>query len=329
MKKNLANILITGGCGFIGSNFVKNVLNKNFNVYIIDDYSTGYPSNLQKLRKLSKRKIYFYNIDLKNLSKLKKIFEKTNFKYIFHFAAYSNVEESLKNPKKFYDNNVQSTKNLIKMAAKYEVKQIVFSSTAAVYGNINFKKSINENSKTSPINPYGKSKLKCEEIISKQFKRNNIQYIIFRYFNVIGNHIDKKIKKKNYLNLFEKIKDSVEKKTIFEIHGMNLNTKDGTPERDFIHIDDIVSAHKECIKNNNKKFWNNIYNIGYNNGTSVLKIITECKKIFKNRLKYKFVTKKKGVIEKSIASNKKFKKSSNWKPKFNRIENLIKSYFNF
>ena len=326
-NRNLNNILITGGCGFIGSNFVKKILNKKYNIFIIDNLSTGYLENLNQIIKLSKKKIKFYKNNLKNFSKLKKIFDKNRFKYIFHFAAYSNVDESLKNPKKFLENNIQSTKNLVQLAIKYEVKYFVFSSSASVYGNVKFKKNIGEKNKTLPINPYGKSKLECENIIINQSKKHNYKYIIFRYFNVVGNHISYKIKKKNYFNLFEKIKDSVKKKKIFKIHGNNLSTKDGTPERDYIHVHDVVSAHTECLKLKKSSFWKNIYNVGYNNGTSVLKIITECKKIFKDKLKYKYVEKKRGIIQRSIASNIKFKKRSNWRPKYFKIEKLIKSYY--
>lgn len=327
MKKNSDNILITGGCGLIGSNFVKKILNKNYNIFIIDNLSTGYIDNLNKIIKLSKKKINFYKSDLKNFSKTKKIFEKNKFKYVFHFAAFSNVDESLKNPQKFIKNNILSTKNLVQLAIRYKVKYFIFSSSASVYGNIKFKKNIKEQYKAVPINPYGKSKLRCENIIINQSKKYDLKYTIFRYFNVVGNHISLKIQKKGYLNLFEKIEDSVKKGKIFEIHGRNLPTNDGTPERDFIHIEDVVSAHTECLKLKNNNFWNNIYNLGYNNGTSVLKIITECKKIFKNKLKFKYAEKKRGVIERSISCNLKFIKKSKWQPKYFKIEKLIKSYY--
>ena len=127
MSKNLDNILITGGCGFIGSNFVKKILNKNYNIFIIDNLSTGYIDNLKQIIKFSKKKIKFYKNDLKDFSKIKKIFEENKFKYIFHFAAFSNVDESLKNPHKFLKNNVQSTKNLVQLAIKYQVKYFIFS----------------------------------------------------------------------------------------------------------------------------------------------------------------------------------------------------------
>ena len=223
-------------------------------------------------------------------------------------------------------NNVISTKNLAKLAVKYKVKYLIFSSTAAVYGNVKFIKSIRENQMTIPINPYGKSKLKCENIIIKISKKNNLKYTIFRYFNVVGNNISKKIIKKNNLNLFDKIKKSIDQKKVFKIYGKDLPTYDGTPERDYINIDDVVSAHMECLKLQKQNFWNNIYNIGYNKGNSVLKIVKEFKKIYKKKLRYMYVEKKIGIIERSIASNSKFKKRTGWRPKYFKVEKLIKKY---
>ncbi len=327
MSKVSENILITGGCGFIGSNFAKKILKENYNIFIIDNLSTGYKENIDHINKFSKKKLKFVRNDLQNFSKVKKIFEKNKFKYIFHFAAFSNVEESLKNPKKFLKNNINSTHNLIKLAIDFKVKYFVFSSSASIYGDIKFKENIKENSKPRPINPYGKSKLKCENIIIDNSKKYKFKFIIFRYFNVVGKHVSYKVKKKNYLNLFEKIKKSILEKKLFEIHGNNLSTSDGTPERDFIHVYDVVSAHSECLKNKKHNFWNNVYNIGYNNGTSVLKIVQECKKIFGEKLKFKSVKKKRGVIERSIACNIKFKSKSKWNPKYFKIEKLVKSYY--
>tara|TARA_Y100000816_G_C26098678_1_gene581872 strand:+ start:1644 stop:2633 length:990 start_codon:yes stop_codon:yes gene_type:complete len=327
MNKDTDNILITGGCGFIGSNFVKKILNRNYNIYIIDNLSTGYKENKNQIVKLSKKRIKFSENNLQNFSKIKKIFKKNKFKYIFHFAAFSNVEESLKNPKKFLKNNINSTHNLVKLAIDYKVKYFVFSSSASIYGNIKFGENIKENTKPNPINPYGKSKLKCENIIIENSKKYKFKFIIFRYFNVIGKHASYRVKKLNYLNLFENIKKSILEKKFFEIHGNNLSTSDGTPERDFIHVYDVVSAHFECLKNKKLSFWNNAYNIGYNKGTSVLKIVQQCKKIFGEKLKFKFVKKKRGVIERSIACNIKFKNKSKWKPKYFKIEKLVKSYF--
>ena len=167
----------------------------------------------------------------------------------------------------------------------------------------------------------------CEKIIIKNLNTAKTNYCIFRYFNVIGKHLSNEIKKRKNLNLFEKINFSVNYKKVFEIYGNNLNTPDGTPIRDYIHVDDLVNAHKICLNINKKFFWNKIYNIGYNKGISVLEIILECKKIFKKKLMFKYINGKNGIIKKSVANNKKFTTASNWKPKFSNISKLIRSYY--
>ena len=291
------NILVTGGCGFIGSNFVNKILDFKHNIIIIDNFSTGYMENLKELKKYSKKKnvkIYFFKFNLNEKKKLKKIFERFNLDYVFHFAAFTSVEKSLKNTKKFLLNNIKSTENLLDLVSKYKVKHFIFSSSAAVYGNIKFNNNIRENMNPKPINPYGLSKLICEKKIIKQSKKYKFQYCILRYFNAIGKNISKKAEKKINLNLFDKILLFIKLNKKFVIHGENLNTKDGTPVRDFISIHDLIRAHLECLKKvNSKKFWNKIYNIGNNKGISVLEVINKYNKTFKKKIEYKFISKKK------------------------------------
>ncbi len=329
MEKKNTSILVTGGCGLIGSNFVKKIYNQKKDIIVIDNLSSGYLDNLKKIERRSKikKKIKFFNLDLNQKNKIEKIFKNNDIEYIFHFAAFSNTEMSLKNPKKIIQNNVNTTKNLIYLTRKYNVKNFIFSSSASVYGNVNFYKNIDERHKTKPINPYGKSKLMCEKIIKRYLNKKEFNFCIFRYFNVVGKHLSKRIKKKKNLNLFEKINFCVKFKKIFQIHGNNLKTPDGTPVRDYIHIDDIVSAHKICLNNKKNNFWNNVYNIGYNRGISVLEIILECRKIFKKKLRFRYVNGKIGIIQRSVANNKKFIRVSNWKPKYSKIKKMIKVYY--
>ena len=326
------NILVTGGCGFIGSNFVNKLLNFKHNIIIIDNFSTGYIENLKELKKNSKKKnvkIYFFKFNLNEKKKLKKIFQRFNIDYIFHFAAFTSVEKSLQNPKKFLSNNIKSTKNLLDLTIKHKVKHFIFSSSAAVYGNIKFNNNINENVKPRPINPYGLSKLICEKKIAKIAKKYKFKYCIFRYFNAIGKNISKKVEKKRNLNLFEKILLFVKQNKKFIIHGKNLDTKDGTPIRDFISIYDLIKAHLECLKQaDNKKFWNRTYNIGNNKGISVFEVLNQYNKTFRKKIKYKFINGKKGLIRKSVANNKKFIKASDWKPVKSNIKFLVNNFFN-
>ena len=182
--------------------------------------------------------------------------------------------------------------------------------------------------KLKPINPYGYSKLLNEKTIVSKSKKRNYDYCIFRYFNVVGKTCFNDDFKKENLNLFDSIYFAVKNEKTFFINGKNLNTIDGTPVRDFICIDDVVDAHLECIiQTKNKKFWNKIYNVGINKGITVLQIIKTYNKLFKNKIKYKFIDNQKGEIEKSIADNSKFLRLSNWKPKFTKTNKIVKFFF--
>ena len=324
-------ILVTGGCGFIGSNFVIKLLKYKFDIIVIDNLSTGLKENFKIIKKEAKKykvKIDLFKFDLCNKKKLNNVFKKHEFDYVFHFAAFSSVKLSIENPNKVIKNNVNSTKNLIYYIKKSNVKKFIFSSSASLYGNINFRKNIKEISKLKPINPYGYSKLLCEKIIIKNIDKEKFTYCIFRYFNVVGRHVSKLILKKKILNLFDSIYFTVKNKTIFYINGKNLDTIDGTPVRDFISIHDVVEAHLECIhQNKNRKFWNKIYNIGINKGITVLQIIQEYNRLFKNKIKYQLINNQKGEIEKSVADNSKFLKFSNWRPKFTETKKIVKSFF--
>ena len=249
-------ILVTGGCGFIGANFLIKLFKYRFDVVVVDNFSTGLKKNLSILKNEAKKKkvcLDFYNLNLCNKKKLNNIFKKYKFNYIFHFAAFSSVKLSLQNPNKVIKNNVKSTENLINLIKKYGVKKFVFSSSASLYGNIKFKKNIKESSRLKPINPYGYSKLLSEKTILSKSKKKNYDYCIFRYFNVVGRHVSMMILKKKNLNLFDSIYFAAKDKKTFLINGKNLNTIDGTPVRDFVCIDDVVDAHLECINQNKKK----------------------------------------------------------------------------
>ena len=226
-------------------------------------------------------------------------------------------------------NNITSTENLINLSIKYEIKKFIFSSSASVYGNQKFFKNIKENATLKPINPYGKSKKICEEIIIKSTKSNRLEFCILRYFNVVGKNLTNKLYFKKNLNLFEKIYFSGKNNKVFNIFGKNLKTIDGTPVRDFISMYDLVNAHLECLKQfENKFFWNKVYNVGNNKGTTVLEIIKQFNLSSKKRIKFKIINNKKGEIDRSVANNKKFIKSCNWKPIKSDTRALVKDFYN-
>jgi UDP-glucose 4-epimerase len=308
MKK----ILITGGAGYIGSHIAEELLKKN-DIIIIDNLSTGY-------KKFIFKKSKFYNLDIRDILKVKKIINSEKIDIIIHLAAKLSLQEAQKNPKKYIDNNVQGTKNLLEAIKGSKVKCIIFSSTAAVYSG-NKVIGCSEILKTKPSNLYGKTKILGEKAIKVFCKKNNIKSIILRYFNVVGASKSGKIGPlKNYGQLFKRLSKIVFKKnSIISIYGNNHNTKDGTCKRDFIDINDIVDIHKIILKKLNKIRSGEIINCGYGKGLSVFKTIQNFQKVSKKNIKIKILKKRANEISDIYAKNFKIKKILGWVPKYQNI----------
>ncbi len=308
--------LVTGGAGYIGSSVSHYLLDKGHQVSIIDNLSTGSIKNIPK-------KATFYKFDISDRKKLDKIFYKKKYDIVFHFAALINNEESVKYPKKYYENNFIKGKVFIENCIKNKVTKFIYSSTAAVYGNKN--KQVNEKDDLKPMSPYPKSKLKLEHFLIK--KKKNIRCIILRYFNVAGS--DKKLRcgfnvKKGY-NLILNLCNAVFKKKIFIINGSDYNTKDGTTIRDYIHVEDLAKIHLLSANLILKKKMFKILNCGYGYGFSVKEILKRFNSISKNKIKFKIGKRRKSDIVISISNPKKLIKLTNWKPEYNDLSHLLKS----
>ena len=277
MKKSVKRILITGGAGYIGQNLITFFLKENYKIHVIDNLLTSSPiqANLKK-------NIFFYKIDLTKEHKVKNFFRKKNFDLIIHLAAFSGVKEFNKNVSKFFNNNILATKNILNYGFSKTYTKLIFASSAAVYGKVTSQK-ISENNICNPVNFYGLSKLACEKLINNYFINKKNSYAILRYFNVVGSILDFKIKKK-INSLFDIVSSKIKsKKYKININGKNLNTIDGTPERDFIHITDLCRIHKQIY---NYLSMNNriILNCGSGVRFSVLEVI----RAFEKKIKKKF-----------------------------------------
>ena len=282
MQKPSKKILITGGAGYIGQNLISFFLKKKYKIYVIDNLSRSAP-----LDNNIKKKVSFYKIDLAIENKVKSFFKNKNFDLIIHLAAFSGIQEFNKNVLKSFNNNVLATKNLVRFAFQKRKTKLIFSSSAAIYGKVSRGK-ISEKYVCRPANYYGLSKLACENIINNELKNKKNNYAILRYFNVVGSIMDFKIKKKIY-SLFDIISKNIsQKKYRININGRNLDTKDGTPERDFIHISDLCEIHEKTCKHleKNKKI---LINCGSGIRYSVLNVIRafEKKTERKFRISYK------------------------------------------
>ena len=318
MFKSSKNILVTGGAGYIGSHIVEQLIKNKQSVIILDNLVTGY-------ERLVNKKAKFIKADIKNKSKITKIIKDYNINSIIHLAAYLNVSEAEKKKRKYYTNNITGTKNLLEACKNSNVKNIIFSSSCSVYGNV--KGSVSENRKPNPQGYYGYTKFKGEELLKKLSLKYNLRYGILRYFNVAGASNSGKIGEieTSHGHLIKNLAiKSLEKKPKVKIFGNDYQTKDGTCVRDYIHVSDLADIHIKGLNylNNNKKSF--ILNCGYGKGYSVQQIVNIFKKI-KKGVGIQYQKRRPGDIAQVYANAKKFKKILRWKPKYNNIELIIKS----
>jgi UDP-glucose 4-epimerase len=314
----MKNILVTGGAGYIGSHIAEILIKKKYKVVIVDDLTTGYRQFIQKKAK-------FYKLNILKTSRLKKIIINNKIDSVIHLAASISVTNSKKNYKLFYKNNVIGTSSLIKACKNSLVKNLIFSSTAAIYKSSS--KKVTEVSKIKTKSVYGITKLKAEKIITKNLKKLKINYAILRFFNVVGASPSKKIGPlKRNDTLFKNISTAMfNKNIIIKIYGNNFNTKDGTCIRDYIHVSDLSEIQIKILKKIEKTKNSIILNCGYGKGISVRQVVNEFTKTSNKDFRVIILKKRPADIESSIANNSRLKNFIKWKPKYNKLNFLVKS----
>jgi UDP-glucose 4-epimerase len=312
------NILITGGAGYIGSHITEILVSKKKNIYILDNLSTGH-------RKLINKKAKFIFADIKNQNLVEKILNNNNIDSVIHLAAVLSVGESEKNPLKYRKINIDGTKKLLLSIKNSNVKNLIFSSTCAVYKD--GLQKVSERTKLKPTSVYGKTKLSGERLIQNFCKKNKINFGILRFFNVVGASPTGKIGQINsgdqlFKNFSVELK---KKKPNFKIYGDDYNTKDGTCIRDYIHVTDIAEIHLKVLEKINEKNNSVILNCGYSKGISVKDVVEKFKKNTKKNVSIKILKKRRGDMAKITANTSKLKKYIKWKPKFNNLDLIVKS----
>lgn len=318
MKK----ILVTGGAGYIGSKICYDLTDLGYKVFIVDNLITGH-------KKLINKSAKFYLCDILDYKQLNEIIKKNHITDIIHLAASLDVEESSKNPLKYFINNVEGTENLLKASVNNNVKNFIFSSTCAVYGNIKAN-SVNEKSPTEPISYYGKTKLLCELLIKDYSFKYKLSSTILRYFNVGG--ADELLRTgclNNNGQLLKKLAQLFIKKNkaTFNIYGNDYPTLDGTCVRDFIHVSDLSKIHIYFLENRNKK--NLILNCGHGKGYSVLEIVKAFEKICKKKINIIYNKRRVGDIS-YIKSNLNYLRKNFHNIEINKnLEEIIKSTLNW
>lgn len=318
----ISNIFITGGAGYIGSHIVEQLIETKAKakakIIILDNLVTGY-------KRLVNKKAIFIKGDIKEKNKLSDIINDYKIDSIIHLAASLNIDEAEKNKKKYYENNITGTLNLVHACKKSMVRNFIFSSSCSIYGNV--KGSVDESKKPKPIGYYAYTKYKSEETIKRYALKYNYQYGILRYFNVAGASSSGKIGEinKSHGHLIKNLSiQTIKKKPQISIYGNDYNTKDGTCIRDYIHVSDLSDIHIKTLKYINSKIESLTLNCGYGKGYSVLDIV----KIFKKNNPKMIVTyqpRRRGDVTQIYSNTKKIKKILKWKPKYNNIKKIIKS----
>ena len=323
-------ILVTGGCGYIGSHTVVKLLEEKFEVVIIDNLVNSKREVLEKIKKITGSDVTFYQEDLCNLDALKNIFKKEKFDAVIHFAGLKAVGESVQIPLKYYQNNLISTMNLLFCMQEYGVKKLVFSSSATVYGN---PKSlpIKEDFPLQTTNPYGTTKLMIEQILKDVYQANpDLDITILRYFNPIGAHKSGLLGEDpngipNNLMPYV-VRVAMGTLPVLSIFGSDYNTIDGTGVRDYIHVLDLAKGHLLALKN--PKSGLKIYNLGTGKGTSVLELVNMFEKVNQVKVNKKFTARRDGDIDACYASNEKAMKELGFKCEYT-LEDMCKDSYNY
>ena len=313
-----SNILVTGGAGYIGSHVCHLLIDQGYSVTCIDSLITG---NKELLPKEVKLEVF----DISEKKKVSNLIQSNNFDLVMHFAGLIRVDESVLQPERYRNYNFIKAKDFIETCYQNNLKKLIFSSTAAVYGNPKNEK-VSEDDPTDPLNPYASSKLEFENFIKETSNQYNSKYIILRYFNVAG--ADEKLR----TGLISKVSThlikiasevATNKRDYLIVNGNDYDTPDGTPIRDYIHVSDLADIHLVSAKHLISGGDSNLFNCGYGNGFSVKEVIENLNSILKTKIKVKIGPRRSGDSQKLISNIDKFYNLFKWKPKFNDIKKIL------
>lgn len=317
------NVLVTGGAGYIGSHTAKMLHEMGKNVVVYDSLVKGH-------REAAKWET-FVEGDIFDSEKLEETIKKYNIDSVVHFAAFSLVGESMEKPEMYYHNNVVGTLNLLNVMMKNGVKKLVFSSTAAVYGEPE-SVPITEDIAKNPTNVYGKTKLIMENAMEDYSKAYGLKYIALRYFNACGADVSGEIgedhsPESHLIPII--LQTCLGKRESIKIFGDDYPTKDGTCVRDYIHVNDLASAHILALEALYRGHESDVFNLGVGNGFTVKEIIKAAEEVAGVEIKKEIVDRRAGDPAVLIASSEKIRRELGWKPEFDNVKKIIETAWNW
>lgn len=326
----LNRVLVTGGMGFIGSHVVISLIKKGYKVGIVDDLRNAKFEVLGNLKEITSTEIDFFKVDILARQDLVKVFDDFRPISVIHLAADKSPSESILDPVKYYRNNIMGLCNVLEAMALFDCNKIVFSSSATVYG-IPSSLPITENMSTVPTNPYGRSKLFGEALIKDWCACNSRRgSVSLRYFNPVGAHqsglIGENPKKAENIfpNIFKSINDAVPLK----IYGNDYNTRDGTGERDFIHVMDLADAHSHVLNELLEKTGHDFFNVGTGIGTTVLELVNTMSAVLGIEIPIEIVSRRSGDIDSAFADATRIKDAYGWIAR-NDLETMCRDAWNW
>ncbi len=325
-------VLVTGGAGFIGSHTVVELLNDDYEVIVVDNFYNSDQEVLGNIKKITQKNFKFYNLDILKEEKLNEVFKENKIGAVIHFAAYKAVGESVEKPIEYYHNNLSGLLVLTKLMKEYEVKNLVFSSSATVYGMNNIS-PLKEEMPTSATNPYGYTKVMAEQILRDIAKgEKGWKISLLRYFNPIGAHPSGLIGEKpngipnNLMPYITQVASGAREKLY--VFGNDYNTIDGTGVRDYIHVVDLAKGHIKALENLNKTDGNDIYNLGTGKGYSVLELVKAFEKVNNIKIPYEIISRRPGDVAECYANPNKAKKHLEWETEMD-IEDMVRDAWNW
>lgn len=325
-------VLVTGGAGYIGSHTVVELLNNNYEVVIVDNYSNSKPEVLNRIKTITGKEVTFYEADLLDKPALKAIFEKETIDSVIHFAGYKAVGESVAMPIAYYHNNITGTLMLLEVMKENNVKKIVFSSSATVYG-MNNVSPLTEEMPTSATNPYGYTKVMIEQILQDvHVSDNEWDMALLRYFNPIGAHESGLIGEdpsgipNNLMPYITQV--AVGKRPQLSVFGNDYDTPDGTGVRDYIHVVDLAKGHLKALESFEKLPGVGIYNLGTGVGYSVLDLVLNFEKANNLAIPYTIAERRPGDIGTCYADASRASELLNWQTEKD-LEDMCRDSWNW